>query len=209
MVKDLTGLKFGKLTVIKKVGRDKKYNTLWLCKCECGNEKIVARDKLVVGNTKSCGCAKSKFFTNLNKKHGLSHSRLWRVWCNIKKRCYYKNHKAYKEYGERGITVCEEWLNDFQAFHDWAMANGYNENAPKGQCTIDRINNNGNYEPNNCKWVSMKEQARNKRNNKIITYNGISKCLVEWAEDMNLNAKYLGGQIRKYGVEKVFSTLNI
>ena len=206
--KDLTGKVFGKLIVIKKVGTDKKYNTQWLCKCECGNEKIVARDKLIIGHTTSCGCARKNFFKNLNKIHGLSHSRLWYVWYNIKNRCYRNTSKYYKYYGGRGITMCKEWLDDYQNFYNWAIKNGYDETAPKGACTIDRIDVNGNYEPNNCRWISMREQSRNKRNNKRISYNGETHCLKEWAEILSVDYKKLRDRMYKHNnFEKVITTL--
>lgn len=191
-LKDLTGQKFGKLTVIKKIGTDKRYNTLWLCKCECGNDKIVARDKLVVGHTKSCGCARKEHAIKLNKIHGLSNTKIGYTWRGMKSRCYNPKNENYKNYGERGIKICDEWLNDFMNFYNWALNNGYKEDL-----SIDRIDPNANYEPSNCRWITLKEQARNTRRNHMITYNNETHCLAEWAEILSIDYNKLKYQMYK------------
>lgn len=162
---DLTGQKFGRLTVVKKLGHYKG-NALWLCECECGNKKIVRSDALRSNRIRSCGCLKKEQNKiNLNQtKHNKENTRLYSVWVNIKTRCYNKNNKTYKYYGQRGISLCKEWKEDFMSFYNWAFANGYDENAKRGVCTIDRIDVNGNYEPKNCRWISIQEQQKNKRN---------------------------------------------
>ena len=157
-IKDLTGQKFGRLTVIKHIK-----HKFWLCKCECGNEIKVISDNFKAGRTKSCGCYRKENSEMLLYKHGKKHSRLYNVWCGIKRRCFNINCQEYKYYGLRGITICEEWKNDFEQFYNWAMLNGYNEYAKFGECTIDRIDVNGNYEPRNCRWITLKEQSKNKR----------------------------------------------
>lgn len=157
---DLTGQKFGKLTVIK-LHHIKKYkdatNYYWLCECECGNTTVVTRTNLKCGGVKSCGCL-FKNFNATKGTHRLHNTRLYTTWCNMRHRCYHTSNKMYKYYGGRGITVCPEWLDNFLNFYNWANANGYEDNL-----TIDRINNNGNYEPSNCRWVTMAEQNKNKR----------------------------------------------
>ncbi len=154
---DLTGKVFGKLTVLQ---RDKTVNkrTKWLCKCECGNEISVEAYNLKTGHTQSCGCFQKEATSTASKTHGKTHTRLYRIWNCMKNRCYRKSYHAYNHYGGRGITVCDEWLNDFQAFHDWAIANGYNDGL-----SIDRIDVDKGYSPHNCRWVTMAEQNKNKR----------------------------------------------
>lgn len=155
---DLLGQRFGRLTVIEESPVRINQQVCWICKCECGNiTKPILAGNLKKGHTKSCEC--------LRTKHNMHKTRLYEVWHAMKDRCYNSHKKAYKNYGGRGITVCEEWRNDFKAFHSWAIANGYDPNAKQGECTLDRIDVNGNYEPTNCQWVSMKVQQNNRRNN--------------------------------------------
>lgn len=161
---DITGQRFGKLTAIERSGIQCGHAT-WLCKCECGNTIVASGNNLRRGITKSChqGKCRENSGGGFKAKHGDAHSRLYNVWSGMKARCYNKNSLAYKNYGGRGIRICNEWLNDYAAFQKWALANGYDDQAPHGECTIDRINVNGDYEPSNCRFVSMAVQARNKR----------------------------------------------
>ena len=159
---DLNGMIFGRLKVIRESGRAKDRHIVWTCQCECGNVVNVSSRELVNGHTKSCGCLQKDIISSMRYKHGDRDSRLYSVWKTMKKRCENKNCKSYKWYGAKGVSVCEEW-QDYIKFKKWAIENGYNENALKGECTIDRIDPCGNYEPSNCRWVSMAEQAKNKR----------------------------------------------
>lgn len=178
-VKDLTGQRFGRLTVLGRKQNDKK--NIWLCQCDCGNTAFVYKHDIVSGKTKSCGCLRREATAANRKKHGMSNSRLYRIWNAMKERCQCETNVQYSDYGGRGIAVCDEWKDDFQAFHDWAISNGYNENL-----TIDRINVNGNYCPENCRWATGKEQNANKRNNRILTYNGKSQTLQQWSEETGI-----------------------
>lgn len=160
-INDLTGKKFGRLKVIEYYGSNKNGRALWLCQCDCGNTKVIVGNSLINKVTTSCGCYNKEHSKNIHTKHSMSYSKLYKVWQGMKTRCYNPNFMYYKNYGGRNITICDNWLNDFSAFYEWAINNGYKEGL-----TIDRINNNGNYEPNNCRWVTRAEQNRNKRYNK-------------------------------------------
>ena len=200
--KDLTGQRFGYLTIIKKAGKSKNNKTLWLCKCDCGNEKICIGNDLITGRTKSCGCLRKK---GSQRTHGFRYTRLYYIWQGIKKRCLNKNTPNYCIYGGRGIAICDEWKNDFKVFHDWAFANGYDENVKRGDCTIERIDVNGNYEPSNCRWATMKEQCRNTKSNKLITYNNETRCLMDWSYILNINYGTLLNRFKKgWTIEKAF-----
>lgn len=163
---DLTGRRFGRLTVLTEDGKNKWGNYIWKCKCDCGNIVSVVSGSLIKGYTTSCGCYRYEIQKSTNLKHGdkANHkrARLYNIWASMKERCLCETCNAFPYYGGRGITVCDEW-KEYEAFRNWALSNGYDENAPHGNCTLDRINNDLGYFPSNCRWVSMKEQANNRR----------------------------------------------
>lgn len=166
------GDKYGRLTCISKETNGKK--NYYLFKCECGNTKYIAAYNVRKGNTKSCGCLSKERPHHLT--HGISHTRLDKCYKSMISRCYRKTDDAYIDYGARGITVCEEWRLDRTKFFAWALKNGYEEHL-----TIDRIDVNGNYEPNNCRWATYREQGNNKRNNVIIEYEGKRYTVAEYS----------------------------
>lgn len=188
---DLTGKKYGSLTVEKiavdEPGKKKK----WLCKCDCGNEVIVSSSNLVSGHTSSCKICGKKRSSEKIKKHGMTSTKLYGIWNAAKNRCTNTKAKSYKDYGARGIQICEEW-KESSNFFEWALANGY-----KDGLEIDRIDVNGNYEPSNCRWVTKEQNANNKRNNKYIEYNGETRTLAEWSRYFDVNYKNLSRNLIK------------
>lgn len=201
---DLTGKHFGKLTVINYAGKDKTNHSLWNCRCECGKTKIIVGYSLIKGSTVSCGCYNREIIRTqkANLKHGCSNTHIYQVWKAMKQRCYNKNNKFYSRYGARGITICDEWKNNFQAFYDWSMSNGY-----RNGLTIDRINNNGNYEPNNCRWVTIMVQENNKSNTLFYEYRGQTYNLQELAEMSGIKRNVLYQRLHtcKWDIEKALT----
>ena len=195
---DVTGKRFTRLVAMSPAGKDKHGNTTWLCKCDCGEEKIVPIGSLTSGNTKSCGCLNRE---NLSKNpnrtiHGMSKTRLYNTWNKMKNRCNSPNSNEYKYYGGRGIKVCDEWQK-FEPFCDWALANGYSDDL-----SIDRIDNDGNYEPSNCRWVDFITQVNNRSSNVRFTYNGKSMTISEIARETGVSKDLLYGRLEKgYSLE--------
>ena len=185
MKSNLIGQKFGKLLVISDTGKRKHRHIVYLCKCECNNYCEVTSSSLLRG-TKSCGCLQREVTSKRNKersKHKLSNHRLYNIWAHIKQRCCNPNNAGYKNYGGRGISVCEEWENSFEAFYVWAIKNGYKENL-----TIDRIDNEKGYYPANCRWTSVLEQNKNKRTTPKILWNGIEYGRAEFARLIGMDS---------------------
>ena len=158
--RDLTGQRFGRWTVLKLFSRGGEKPIRWLCKCNCGSVKDVPASALLRGQSKSCGCYRNEVLKTIHLIHNDKNGRLYRVWLTMNSRCRNPKVAVYPRYGGRGISVCDEW-RDYRNFKKWALENGYDFNAKQGQCTIDRINNDGNYEPSNCRWVDMKVQRSN------------------------------------------------
>lgn len=182
-IKDLTGKRFGRLTVVSFSGKDDEGRALWSCRCDCGNIRVIKASYLSRGKTKSCGClweeTKRKGREKarlLKRKHGLSGTRLYNIWKNAISRCNDSSDPKYASYGARGITFYEPWIEHFEYFFEWAMRNGYSDGLQ-----IDRIDNEKGYSPDNCRWVTQTENANNKRTNRCITVNGETHTLAEWA----------------------------
>ena len=191
---DLTGQKFGRWTVLSLHHKNKKWRTnFWLCKCECGTIKIVNGNNLTQHKSLSCGCyAREQNSLNHQLCKDKLRTKIYNSWTNMKKRCLDKKNCMYKNYGYRGITICKEWLDDFQNFYNWAIANGVSL-----ELTLDRIDVNGNYEPSNCRWATYSQQANNKTNNHFITYKDKTMSLSDWARELQINYDYLKNKIKK------------
>ena len=205
---DLTGQKFGRLTVIKRIKNDKHNHIMYLCKCDCSNEKIVRSSHLKSGAVQSCGCYNIEKVIERSVIHYRSHTRLYWIWVDMKSRCYNPNDKRYNTYGLRGITICQEWKDNFKAFYDWACINGYDEKAKRGECMIDRIDNNKGYSPDNCKWSNAKEQANNTTKTIYIEYNGETHTLSEWSDIVNILRPTLWARLKvyKWSIKKTLTT---
>lgn len=194
---DLRGRKFGRLTVIGEAKEHtyEGHSSWWLCKCECGNTLEVRRSCLVRGDTQSCGCLKKELLREHGRKmltkHGWYGTRVYHIWHLIVDRCDNPNCSQYPNYGGRGIKLCSEWRNDPKAFCEWAMENGYRDDL-----TIDRIDFNGDYEPNNCRWITIDAQQTNKRNNVRITYQNKTQCASEWARELGISVGTIYARIR-------------
>ena len=197
-IDDLTGQKFGKLTVVSLYSMSP---TKWLCKCECGKDTIVSTCHLKEGHTKSCGCLRT------SPRHPKEWKRIFSIWRHMKSRCYDENVREYKWYGKKGVTMCDEWLNYFETFFNWSISNGYKENL-----TIDRIDCNGNYCPENCRWTTKYVQDRNKTSKTWITYNNETMVMSDWAKRYNINSATLYSRIfeRNWSIEDALNipTLN-
>lgn len=190
------GENFNRLTVIEYAGKNKRGETLVKCKCSCGNEKVFRLYQVRNGQIKSCGCLAKELLVERNKTHRYtthahSRTRLYQIWSDMKQRCYNSQQKCFEYYGAKGIKVSDEWRNDFQTFYEWATSNGYSDSL-----TIDRIDVNGNYEPLNCRWITMKEQRRNTSRNIYVKIDGTIKVLRDWCEIYNIPYTTVQGRIK-------------
>lgn len=190
--KDLTGQRFGRLVALGPIERVSDH-AKWLCQCDCGNTASVLTAALRSGNTQSCGCLRRELEGPRATTHGMSKSRIYRVWRHMVDRCINPTDGGYKHYGARGIAVFCEWKNSFESFHAY-VAHLPNYDTPG--YSLDRIDNDGNYEPGNVQWSSHKNQTRNRRSNHLITWDGKTQCITAWAEELNMNPATLQRRIR-------------
>lgn len=187
---DLTGVRIGRLTVVSRAPNDLRGKPRWNCKCDCGNSCLVSSTALLSGYTHSCGCLRRERAAVSHAKHGgckrSRRDRLYGVWNSMKQRCENPRSSSYENYGGRGIAVCAEWKNSYEAFRSWAIDNGYDPDTDPGLCTIDRIDVDGDYEPSNCRWADAKKQANNCRNNRRVTAFGKTQTAAEWADETGI-----------------------
>lgn len=202
---DLTGRRFGRLTVLSR-GDDyvspKGYrNTTWNCLCDCGNHVNVRGCNIRNGVSRSCGCIRVDHPNRLT--HGMNGTRIYGIWKGMKDRCLNERSESYKDYGGRGVTIFEDWLNSFESFYNWALQSGYRDDL-----SIDRIDVNGNYEPSNCRWSTADVQANNKRNNHLLTYEGRTQTISQWAKELGIHSGKIKDRINKCGwsVERTLTT---
>lgn len=208
-MEDMIGSRFGRLVVKRRAAdiispNTGKHYVAWECNCDCGGTKIAKEVQLLYGKTRSCGCLYNETRRETkNRKHGLSRTRVYSEWNKMIQRCTNPNIDSYKNYGGRGISVCAEWLNDFCAFYKWAVDNGYSDDL-----TLDRIDNDVGYMPCNCRWVSQKRQANNRRNNQNITIGQETKTLSEWCEQFEMPYQRVWHRIFRHNIDPLEALTN-
>ncbi len=209
IAKDFTPETFGRLTTVGPrfmlpVGTGRKRRPKQVCQCACGNMSVACHNGLVSGKSRSCGCLQKEFTANINKNHGMCKAPEYRVWQAMKDRCYRKNSLDYPDYGGRGITVCDRWLEpDGQGFINFLADMGP---RPSRKHSIERDDVNGNYCPENCRWATIEEQARNRRTNVNLTYNGKTQCLTDWSKETGLSHSTLRNRMKAgWSVEKILT----
>lgn len=207
VVVDMVGLKFGRLKVIAFSHTNKWREKVWKCKCDCGSYTEVSTAKLKSGNTTSCGCYRKECVERgLTRKYDISAynkkkaTRLYKCWQDMKARCSNPKNKRYKNYGGKGVVVCNEWANSYETFQKWALNNDYSD-----ELTLDRINVNGNYEPSNCRWATTEIQANNKTNCRYIEFQGKKQSLAQWCRELNLNYGTISSGINRNKIDPLIA----
>lgn len=201
---NLIGKTFGRWTVIGRVPTGKGNNNAWQCRCACGSIGLLTRTRLVQSKSRSCGCYKRDATIKRNTTHNMKGTTEYSIWCNMKNRCYNKHDTSYKNYGGRGVQMCEQWRYSFAAFFE-DMGN-----RPSQKHSINRKDNNGNYTPDNCEWALPEVQANNTRHNLRISFNGTTKTLTQWAREMGLRREMIKGRIeRGWPIDKLFNPPSI
>lgn len=192
---DRSGEKHNMLTLISKV--DTGTRPYYVCLCDCGNYKNIAARHIFSGKTKSCGCFRIAFARDQFKRHGLTGTKVYRAWLAIYNRCYNKNIDVYRHYGGRGIRVCDRWLNSFDNF---LSDMGH---PPSKKHSIERDDNDGHYTPENCRWATMHEQCRNRRNSRLLTYKGQTMILQDWAKHLGIHRRTLSDKLKKKSISQI------
>ena len=192
---NLIGRKFGRLTVIERCGSTPNKAAKWLCKCDCGNVRVIQGCHLTSGATSSCGCYQKEVASKSNITHGGSKTRLYNEWLSMKKRCYWKRYPYYHKYGGRGIDVCDEWRESYENFREWSLANGYSD-----KLTLDRIDNDKGYSPDNCRWVDAFVQSNNRDFNHIVEYHGIKNVYEGMCRELNVNCGTIRSRMKKHNI---------
>lgn len=201
-IKDLAGQRFGRLAVFGYVGKNKDGHSLWICHCDCGQQSVVVRTSLISGLTNSCGCLYRETIGALTRTHGLTHTPEYRIWAGIKTRCLNPHTPSYDNYGGRGITMCDRWLNSFECFlADMGP-------RPNRKFTVERIDNDLGYSPDSCRWATYTEQANNKRGNHLLTFQGETLTISQWAQKFDIPYSALASRVIKLGwtTEKALTT---
>ena len=188
---NLSGQKFGRLLVLGFIER-RNSHSIFLCKCDCGKEVEASSNILRVGKKKSCGCYNLEMIKERTTTHGLSKHPIFKTWCDMKNRCYYKKHNRYVYYGGKGIKIYSEWLEKFINFYNWAIDSGWSKGL-----SIDRIDNSQDYMPTNCRWATVKEQNSNRTSCKYISFNGKTMMITQWAKELNLSYSAINRRIKK------------
>lgn len=194
--KDIAGQVFDRLTVIYYGGKDNQRNVMWVCECQCGKRTIVRGFNLRDGSVRSCGCLHNEIIAAIGKEnatHGQTETREYETWQAIKHRCCYSGHNRYHRYGGRGITVCDRWLHSFEAFFEDMGS------RPGDDYSIERIDSDGPYSPENCRWATAKEQQNNRQGNVYFTYQGVTKTIAEWAHHTGISDATLRARLGRYG----------
>jgi hypothetical protein len=194
----LDGQKFGRLTVVKRVENNKFGKSMWLCQCDCGGAKTVLGAKLMNGETKSCGCWRSEVVKIVNKTHGQSYTALNNRYRAMIGRCHNPSHSSYAAYGGRGIKVCDRWRNSYQAFLD-------DMGEPPPGFTLDRIDNSKGYSPDNCRWASPKMQAANSSKVRVVSYNGKTANITDWAKHLGISTATLIERLKKWPIDEALT----
>lgn len=195
-IKDMTGRQFGRLTVLQRVEDhvypNGRHDIQYLCRCDCGKELVALGIHLRSGHTSSCGCARAEAARNTMTTHGMTNTRLHDIWKNMKERCLNENHKNYDIYGGRGITISDEWIRSFETFYQWSVSHGYNDSL-----TLDRVDVDTGYTPDNCRWVSQKEQCNNTRRNIVVRIGDETRTLKQWTELLGLKYCTIVSRVRR------------